>query len=83
MDRTPQNAVLAAVDELHGVLSLAEALLLTGRELDLIGLEAEVSAICAAAAGLPPEEGRGLRAALSALLRQVEGLQASLSGNRA
>lgn len=83
--RTPQNAVLAAVDELHGVLSLAEALLLAGRSLDLQGLETEVRAICDAAAALPPEEGRGLRGALAGLLSQVEGLRSRLarSGLRA
>lgn len=78
MTRTPQNAVLAAVDELHGVLSLAEALLLAGRGLDLQGLEKEVATICAAVAALPPEDGRATRPALSGLLIQVEELRTRL-----
>jgi hypothetical protein len=79
MSRTPQNAVLAAVDELHGVLSLAEALLLTGRDLDLQGLQGEVATICATVMALPPEDGRAMRPALSGLLAQVEELRGRLS----
>ncbi|WP_458096435.1 hypothetical protein [Roseomonas sp. WA12] len=79
MESTPQNAVLAAVDELHGVLSLAEALLLAGRRLDLHGLEAEVAVICGAVAALPAELGQAMRPALTDLLAQVEGLHGRLS----
>ncbi|HEY8612812.1 MAG TPA: hypothetical protein VIL69_16185 [Roseomonas sp.] len=75
----PQNAVLAAVDELHGVLSLAEVLLLAGRSLDLQGLEKEVATLCAAAAALPREEGAAARSSLSGLLTQVEQLHARFS----
>ena len=78
MTSTPQKAVLAAVDELHGVLSLAEILLLAGRDLDLGGLDREVAALCGAVAALPAEEGRGARGPLSGLLTQVEGLHARL-----
>jgi hypothetical protein len=78
MTSTPQKAVLAAVDELHGVLSLAEVLLITGRTLDLSGLDREVAAICDAVAALPAEEGRAARPALTDLLRQVEGLHGQL-----
>lgn len=79
MTSTPQKAVLAAVDELHGVLSLAEVLLLTGRSLDLQGLDKEVETICSAAAALPPEEGRVALPALADLLKQVDGLHGRLS----
>ena len=79
MTSTPQNAVVAAVDELHGVLSLAEILLLAGRSLDLAGLDREVAALCGAVTALPTEEGRAARPALSGLLTQVEGLHARLS----
>ena len=79
MTSTPQKAVLAAVDELHGVLSLAEVLLMTGRRLDLQGLDKEVASICTATAGLPPEEGRAARPALADLLAQVEVLHGRLS----
>ncbi|MCR0980671.1 hypothetical protein [Roseomonas populi] len=79
MTSTPQNAVLTAVDELHGVLSLAEALLLGGRDLDLQGLEGEVATLCDAALALPPEEGRATRPALTGLLAQVNGLRSRIS----
>lgn len=79
MTSQPQNAVLAAVNELHGVLSLAEVLLLTGKSLDLQGLDKEVAGICEAAAALPSEEGRAARPALSELLKQVEALHAQLA----
>jgi hypothetical protein len=75
MTSTPQKAVLAAVDELHGVLSLAEALFLAGRAVDLQGLDREVASLCAAAATLPPDQGRATRQALVALLAQVDELQ--------
>ncbi|WP_424134045.1 hypothetical protein [Roseomonas chloroacetimidivorans] len=78
MTRTPQNAVLAAADELQGVLGLAELLLLSGRRLDLRGLDGEVAALCAAAAALPAEEGRSARPALTSLLARVEGLLSHL-----
>ncbi|MBP0492486.1 hypothetical protein [Roseomonas indoligenes] len=79
MTSTPQNAVLAAVDELHGVLSLAEALLQGGRDLDLQGLEREVGTLCDAALALPREEGRATRPALAGLLAQVNGLRSRMS----
>jgi hypothetical protein len=82
MTSTPQNAVLAAVDELDGVLSLAQLLLLSGRSLDLHGLDKEIATICDAAAALPPEEGRAARPALSGLLVKVEGLHTHLSRPR-
>lgn len=78
MERTPQNAVLGAVDELHGVLSLADALLMAGRELDLAGLEGEVAALCAAVAALPADQARAARPALAGLLSVVEGLRGRL-----
>ncbi|WP_338663203.1 hypothetical protein VQH23_24085 [Pararoseomonas sp. SCSIO 73927] len=78
MTSTPQNAVLAAVDELHGVLSLAEVLLQGGRDLDLQGLEGEVAALCDAALALPREEGRLTRPALAGLLAQVDGLRSRI-----
>ena len=79
MTSTPQKAVLAAVDELHGVLSLAEVLLMTGKTLDLQGLEKEVAGICASATALPAEQGRLARGALVDLLAQVEVLHGRLS----
>lgn len=79
MTSQPQNAVLAAVDELQGVLSLAEVLLHTGKTLDLQGLDKEVAGICEAAAALPPDQGRAARPALADLLRQVEALHAQLA----
>ncbi|WP_159349499.1 hypothetical protein [Roseomonas harenae] len=81
MTSTPQNAVLAAAEELDGVLSLARLLLLSGRSLDLHGLDKEVATICDAAA-LPPEEGRAARPTLSGLLAKVEGLHTHLSTPR-
>ena len=83
MNSTPQNAVLTAVDELHGVLSRAEALLLAGRQLDLQGLDAEVASICDAVKQLSPGEARAARPALSTLLSMVDGLHARLSGRAA
>ncbi|MFH5925201.1 hypothetical protein [Roseomonas xinghualingensis] len=82
MTSTPQNAVLAAVGELDGVLSLAGILLRSGRSLDLHGLDQEVATICDATAALSPEQGRAMRPALSGLLTKVEELHAQISTPR-
>ncbi|MCB4823700.1 hypothetical protein [Roseicella aerolata] len=64
---------------MHGTLLLARALVESGRQIDLTGLDAGAAALCAAIATLPPESARPLRPALLELLAQVEGLGAALT----
>lgn len=69
-------ALLAAIESLETTLQLTEALAASGRRVDLGGLDAEITALCAAVLGLPapqrPEAGLGLRR----LERRVARLQA-------
>ncbi len=78
MTSTHQDAVRAAIRAMGDTLTVAEALLDAGREIDLSGLEREVAAVCAAAVTLPAAEGRALRGELAGLMLQVEGLHARL-----
>ncbi|MFT8246726.1 hypothetical protein [Roseomonas sp. BN140053] len=76
MSIAPQDAVAASIRSLHGTLSVATALVAAGRHVDLSGLDRDVTAVCVAAAVLPPADGRALRGELAALLAAVRGLEA-------
>ena len=69
---------LAAIEALHGTVLMARALVSTGRQVDLAGLDAEAACLCAAVASLPAAAARPLRPALESLARDVEGLAAML-----
>ncbi len=73
------DAVRSAIEGMEGTLVLANALVEGGRQVDLAGLDGEATALCAAVLTLAPDQGRTLRPALEALLRQVDGLSARLS----
>ncbi len=79
MSIAPAEAALAAIDSLRGTLGTARALAQNGRRIDLAGLDAE-AVLCAAVTLLPRAAARGLRPALEALLRELDGLAASLPG---
>lgn len=68
------EAVRRAAASAEGTLALAEALVASGRAVDLAGLDREVAGLCAAAAALPPAEGRALRGDLAVLLARVDSL---------
>lgn len=70
---------LAAIDEMRGTLTVARALVESGRQIDLEGLDAGAAVICAAIAMLPTEEARTLRPALLSLLTELDGLSAVLA----
>ena len=59
------------------MLTLARALVQSGRPLDLEGLAELAGRACAASLDLPPEQGRALRPRLVALLAEVDALAAS------
>ena len=69
---------LAVIDSLHSTVLMARALVSTGRQIDLAGLDLEAASLCAAVGRLPPAEARRLRPALQALVHEVEGLAAVL-----
>ena len=76
--RSPATATLAAIEALHGTVMMARALVSTGRQVDLAGLDTEAEGVCLAVAGLPEAAARPLRPALEALAREVDGLAAIL-----
>lgn len=73
------QAVRAAIEALDGTLALARALVEGGRRIDLGGLDRDAASLCAAALALDPEEGRRVRPALEALLRQLDALSVRLA----
>lgn len=73
------RAVRTAAFRITGFLEVAHALIDAGRPLDLSGFEAEVGRLCAQALDLPPEEGRTLVPALSALLAEIDGTAAAFT----
>lgn|GEM_PF-6456503 len=69
-------AVLAAAEQLGGTLAVAEALLESGRCIELAGLEREIAALCAAAMLADPAAAPALRAALGGLVARLDRLRA-------
>jgi hypothetical protein len=65
-------ATLAAIDSMQGTLTMARALVLAGREVDLAGLDREAARLCAAVACLPGDSGQALLASLMGLTREVD-----------
>jgi len=70
---------LAVIESLRGTLTLARALVESGRQVDLTGLDAGTATLCAAIAMLPSESARPLRTPLLALLAEVDNLGAALA----
>lgn len=67
-------AVRALSDELTNIVGVARALVESGRNIDLAGLDRQVGLLCAKTLDLPPDEGRRLRPRLIALSATVETL---------
>jgi len=65
-------AILAAIDSLQGTLTMARALVLAGREVDLGGLDREAARLCAAVACMPGNSGQALLGSLESLTREVD-----------
>ena len=79
MSKGPTDkTTLAAIDSLRGTVTMARVLVESGRTIDLAGLDAEAATLCAQVAKLPAATGQRLRPALEALVRDVEGLAATL-----
>ncbi|PHK96990.1 hypothetical protein CR162_01070 [Pseudoroseomonas rhizosphaerae] len=75
MPATPLPALMAALESTEATLTLAEALASGGRAVDLEGLDAEITALCAATLSLPAARQDEARLALRRLLARVERLQ--------
>ena len=71
---THAEAVRTAIESMNGTVTLARVLVEGGREVDLEGLDKDANVLCAAVMTLDRDQGRLLRPALEALLRQVNDL---------
>lgn len=69
----------AAIESMRGTLAVARALVESGRQVDLTGLDAGAAALCAAISMLPVEAARPMVPSLVALLAEVDGLGAALT----
>lgn len=66
------SATLAAIDSLQSTLTMARALVLAGRKVDLAGLDREAERLCAAVACMPGDSGQALLGSLQSLAREVD-----------
>jgi hypothetical protein len=66
------TATMAAIESLQGTLSMARALVVSGRTIDLAGLDREAARLCTAVACLPGDSGKALLASLHALTREID-----------
>lgn len=74
----PAEVMGAAIASFDGTIAVAQALVASGRRIDLSGLEQEAAALVAALMALDAEEARRLRPALEALRDHVDTLAARL-----
>jgi hypothetical protein len=72
------EAVQAAISGMAGTLAIARALVQSGRQVDLAGLDQEAATLAAAIMALPPGDARLLIPDLDALARQVGALAEDL-----
>ncbi len=70
----PTLATLGSIETLRATVAMARALVETGREVELAGLEHEAAALCQAVRALPAHAGRAMRPAMLSLMREVEAL---------
>jgi len=67
-------ATLAAIDSLQATLTMARALVMAGREVDLAGLDREAARLCAAVACMPGDSGQALLPSLIGLAYELDAL---------
>jgi hypothetical protein len=77
--QAPEIQAAALADAIGGTIRLARALVESGRQVDLAGLESEVGRLCAACLDLPPDQGRTLRDRLGAVLADLDSLRSAIT----
>lgn len=78
MNASALPALLPAIERLDAMLALALAFSQSGRRLDLDGLDAEITALCAAILTVPASHRLAFGVALQGLQARILALQASL-----
>ncbi|MCQ4160219.1 hypothetical protein NON00_09795 [Roseomonas sp. GC11] len=82
MSLTSLQAVQASAESLRSTLAVAQALVHSGRQIDMAGLEREVAVLCAAALALPRACRGEARQALRAVQAGLEMLLTTLPGRQ-
>lgn len=70
--------LLAAIEAVHATLAVARALVQSGREVDLTGLDAEAGRLCIAIACASPQVGPRLLLPLHDLVAELDRLRGCL-----
>ena len=73
------GAAQASLKRLQSAIDIATGLTLSGRDVDLAGIESVAGLLCAQVLDLPSEDGRAMRPALIVVTENVTALIASLS----
>ncbi|MGH7191492.1 MAG: hypothetical protein ACREF0_20155 [Acetobacteraceae bacterium] len=71
-----------AIERVSGFLKIAGVLIDAGRRIDLDGLEGEIGRLCAAVLDLDPAAGRALKPRLSALMAELDAIEARLAAHQ-
>lgn len=79
---TPSPRLVTFADRLARTLSVARALILSGRTVDLAGIEDGIGLLCAKTLDLAPDEARAMLPTLLAMRGEVESLTAVLHAGR-
>ena len=74
----PVAAQHALAEQVRNTVAIARALAGMGREVEIVGLDRMVGLLCAKTLDLPPDDGRAARPGLSAILAEIELLNATL-----
>ncbi|MGH7067182.1 MAG: hypothetical protein ACREFO_05305 [Acetobacteraceae bacterium] len=75
----PPPTVPLAIERVSGFLKVTGALIDAGRRIDLNGIEGEIGWLCAAVLDLDPAAGRALKPRLSALVSELDTIEARLT----
>ena len=74
----PVAAQHTLAEQVRNTVAIARALAGVGREVEIVGLDGMVGLLCAKTLDLPPDDGRAARPGLSAILAEIELLNATL-----
>jgi len=77
-DNRAMMSACAAANGVAATVRVAAALAMSGRQLDLAGLDGEIGKLCAGMLDLPPDQGRAVRQRLVDLLAELDRLAAAI-----
>jgi hypothetical protein len=77
-DNRAMMSACAAANGVAATVRVAAALALSGRQLDLAGLDVEIGKLCAGVLDLPPDQSRAVQSRLIDLLAELDRLAAAI-----